>query len=77
MRFLEKHTAKSLRLSVQTHLVVGKLLLGLMLMPIAFLLSLLGLGCTVHDLGFSTMTFVGRALQKTEVLNSCWVADGA
>ena len=75
--FSKKCTARSLRLSVQTHPVVGKLLMGLMLMLIAFLLSLLGSGCTVHDLGISWMVFFGCALQKTEVLESHWVADGA
>ena len=48
-----------------------------MLMSIAFLLSQLGSGCTVHDSGFSGMVFFGHALQKTEVLNGCWTADGA
>ena len=60
------------------HLVVGKLLMGLMLMSIAFLLSLSGSGCTVHDLGFSAMAFLGHALQKTEALGGCCcVAEGA
>ena len=58
------------------HFVVGKLLSGLMLMLIAFLLSLLGSGCTVHDLWFKTMEFVGCALQKTDVLGSCRAAEG-
>ena len=72
VRFSEKHTAGSLRLSVQTqHLAVGKLLRGLMLTLIVFSLSLLGSGCTVNDLGFSGMTFLGCALQNTEVLDSC------
>ena len=69
--FSEKHTAGLLRLSVRMHLVVGKLLLGLMFVSIAFLLSLSGSGCTVHDLGFKTIEFFGCALQKTDVLGSC------
>ena len=52
------------------HFVVGKLLLGLMLMSIAFLLSLSGSGFTVHDLRVGTMEFFGCALQKTDVLGS-------
>ena len=76
MRFSEKHTAKSWRPSVQTHPAVGELLTGLMLMQIAFLLSLLGSGCTVHDLGFGAMAFLGHAL-KSEALNSRWVVEGA
>ena len=59
------------------HLAVGKLLLGLMLMSIGFLLSLSGSGCAVHDLGFKTMEFFGCAFQKTDVLGSCQVAEGA
>ena len=39
--------------------------------------ELVGSGCTVHNLGFSRMVLFGCALQKTEVLNGCWVADGA
>ena len=71
VRFLEKCAAGLLRLFMRMHLVVCKLLLGLMLMSIAFLLSLLGSGCTaVHDLGFKTMEFFGCALQKTDVLGS-------
>ena len=66
----EKCTAGLLRMSVHMHLAVGKLLSGLMLMSIAFLLSLLGSGCTVHDLGFRTMEFFVCALQKTDVLGS-------
>ena len=56
---------------MQMHLVVGKLLMGLTTMSIAFLSSLSGSGCTVHDLGFDAMAFLGHALQKTEVLDSC------
>ena len=76
MRFSEKHTAESLRLSVQMNLVVGKLLMGLMMMSIAFLLSFSGSGCTVHDFGFGAMAFLGHAL-KSEALNSRWVVEGA
>ena len=77
MRFSEKCTAKSSRSSVQMHPVVDKLLTGLMLMSIAFLLSLSWSGCTVHDLGFSATVFLGCALQKTEALDGCWVSEGA
>ena len=68
---MEKCAAGSFRLSVHTHCAVGKLLMGLMMMSMAFLSGLLGSGCTVHDLGFSRMVFFGCALQKTEVLESC------
>ena len=47
-----------------------------MMLLIGFFLSLLGSGCTVHDLGFSGMVFFGHALQKMEVLDSSWAADG-
>ena len=56
---------------MQMHPAVGKLLMGLMLMSIAFLLSLSGSSCTLHDLGFGAMAFLGCALQKTEVLDGC------
>ena len=62
---------------MQIHPAVGKLLMGLMSMSIAFLLSLLGSGCTVHDLWFSAMAFLGCALWKTEALGSRCVAEGA
>ena len=51
MRFLEKHTAGSLRLLVCTHCMVSKLLTGLMMMSSVFLLGLSGSGRDVHDLG--------------------------
>ena len=71
VRFSEKHAAESLRLSVWMNQVVSKLLMGLMMMSIAFLSSSLGSGCTVHDLGFGAMAFLWHALQKTEALNGC------
>ena len=70
VRFSEKHTAGSFRLSVHTHCAVGKLLMGLMMILIEFSSGLLGLGCAVHDLGVSGMVFFGCCLQKTEVLGS-------
>ena len=69
--FSEKCAARLLRPLVRMHLAgVGKLLTGLMLMSIAFSLGLSRSGCTVHDLGFSAITFFGCALQQLEVLNS-------
>ena len=70
VRFLEKCTAGSLRLSVRMRCTVGKLLTGLTMMSITFLLGLLGLGCAVHVLGFGRMVFFGHASQKTEVLKT-------
>ena len=70
VRFSEKHAAGSFRLSVCTHHVVGKLLMGLMMMSIGFSSGLSGLGCAVHDLGVSRKVFFGHSLQKTEVLKS-------
>ena len=57
MRFSEKHAAGSLKLLARTHCAVGKLLMGLIVMSIAFLSGLLGSGCTVHDLGSRGMVF--------------------
>ena len=71
MRFSEKHAAGSLKLLARTHCAVGKLLMGLMMMSMAFLSGLLGSGCTVHDLGFGKIVFFGHALQKAEELESC------
>ena len=70
MRFSEKCTARLFGLSVRTHRAVGELLMGLMMMSIAFSSGLLGLGCTFHDSGVSEMVFFGCSLQKMEVLES-------
>ena len=70
MRFSEKCTARSLGLLARTHHAVSKLLMGLMMMLIAFSSGLLGSGCAIHDLEFGRMVFFGCALQKTEVLES-------
>ena len=70
MRFLEKHAARSFRLLVRMHCVVGKLLMGLMMTSMTFSSGLSGLGCAVHDLGLNKMVFFGQAVQKTEVLKS-------
>ena len=59
------------------HRAVGKLLMGLMMTLIGFSSGLSGLGCAVHDLGVSGIVFFGHSLQKTEVLSSRWVANGA